>query len=82
MPIKVGMAMCAIGIGQIAAQGLWLHPLSILAYIIGALILVIVGANLFNLSLPLIESTRAAILAVILLAVLKVGITQLHRAFA
>ncbi len=78
----IGMAMCAIGVGQVAAQGMWLHPLAIIAYVIGALILVIVGANLLNVALPLIDSTRAAILAVILLGVLKVGITQLHHVFA
>ncbi len=77
----VGMAMCSIGIGQVSARGEWLNPMAIVAYGIGTLILVIVGAALLNLSLPLIDSPRAAWIAVIVLALVKVGVTQLHRAF-
>jgi hypothetical protein len=75
----VGMAFCTAGIGQVAARGEWLQPMAIVAYVIGALILVIVGATLFNIPLPLIDSTRAALIAVVVLAVLKVMLTQLHH---
>jgi hypothetical protein len=75
----LGMAMCTAGIGQVAARGEWAHPLAIVGYIIGMLILVIVGAALFNISLPMIDSTRAAIIAVIVLAIAKIVLTQLHR---
>lgn len=78
----VGMAMCTTGIGQVAASGEWLNPMAIVAYIIGGLILLIVGAALFNIPLPLIDSTRSALIAVVMLAVIKVGLTQLHRVFA
>lgn len=78
----VGMAMCSMGIGQVAARGEWLHPMAIVAYAIGVLVLVIAGAAIFNIELPLIDSTRAAILAVIVLAIIKVALTQLHQAFA
>jgi len=76
----VGMAICSVGIGQVAARGEWLNPMAIGAYAMGALILVIVGAALFNIPLPLIDSPRAALIAVILLIVLKVAWTFLHRA--
>lgn len=78
----IGMAMCTMGIGAVAARGEWLNPMAIVAYIVGALILVIVGAALFNIPLPFVDSTRAALVAVVLLGVIKVVVTQLHRAFA
>lgn len=78
----VGMAVCSVGIGRVAAQGAWLHPLSMLAYVIGALILAVVVAALMGRPLPLVDSTRAAIIAVVVLAVAKVLLTQLHRVLA
>jgi hypothetical protein len=75
----VGMAFCATGIGQVAARGEWLHPLSILAYIVGALVLLVAGAALFDIRLPWIDSTRAAIIAVTALALVKVALTFVHR---
>jgi multisubunit Na+/H+ antiporter MnhB subunit len=78
----IGMAACAFGIRQVAQRGEWLNPMAILASIIGALILVIVAAALINLPLPLIDSARTALFAVVLLALLKVIATQLHRIFA
>jgi hypothetical protein len=78
----IGFAMCAVGIGQVAARGAWLQPLSIVGYALGALILAIVGATLLGVPLPLIDSTRSAIIAVMLLALVKIVLTQLHRAFA
>lgn len=78
----VGMAICSAGIGQVAARGDWAHPLSIVGYVIGALILVIVGAAVFGVNLPLIDSPRAALIALVVLAVAKVALTQVHRAMA
>ena len=78
----VGMAMCTAGIGRVAATNAWAHPLAILGYALGALMLVIVGAALFNINLPLIDSTRAALIAVIVLIIAKVALTQLHRTLA
>ncbi len=75
----VGMAMCSAGIGQVAASSQWLHPLAIIGYILGALILVVVGAGLFGYKLPLIDSTQAALIAMIVLVIVKVAITQIHR---
>jgi hypothetical protein len=78
----IGMAMCSAGIGQVAARGDWLHPLSIVGYAFGALILAIVGAALIGLKLPWIESPRAALVAVIVLSMAKIVFTQLHRALS
>jgi hypothetical protein len=78
----VGMAMCTAGIGQVAARGDWLNPLSLVAYVTGALILLITGATLLGFNLPLIDSTRTAIFAVIALALFKVALTYVHQGFA
>ncbi|MCC6169193.1 MAG: hypothetical protein IT329_18370 [Caldilineaceae bacterium] len=78
----IGIAMCSVGIGQVAARGAWLHPLSLLGYLLGTLILVIVGAALLGVKLPLIDSARAATYAVIALAILKIALTQFHRVLA
>lgn len=75
----IGMAICSTGIGQVAARSAWLHPLSILGYLLGVLILGIVGAALGGLKLPWIGSSRAALFAAIVLALVKVVLTQLHR---
>ncbi|HZQ05645.1 MAG TPA: hypothetical protein VFD70_03645 [Anaerolineae bacterium] len=78
----VGMAMCSVGIGQVAARGEWTHPLSIISYGLGALILIIAGAGIFDMKLPFIDSTRAALISVIVLAIAEMLLTQLHRAIA
>ena len=78
----IGMAMCTGGIGQVAARGEWAHPLSIVGYALGVFALGIVGAALFDVKLPLIDSPRAALIAVVLIGVAKIALTQLHRALA
>ena len=76
----VGMAMCTRSVGQIAARGEWLHPLTILSYLIGALVLIIASAGIYGIHLPMIKSTRAAIVSVVMLALIKIALTQLHQA--
>jgi hypothetical protein len=77
--VVLGMAMCARGIGRVAAVGEWAHPLSILGYLVGALILVIAVASLAGKPLPLISSIQQAILAVALLSAAKLVLSALHR---
>jgi hypothetical protein len=77
--VVLGMAMCTRGIGRVAALGEWAHPLSILGILIGVLILVIAAALLFGKPLPLISTTRHAILAIALLSASKLGLSALHR---
>jgi hypothetical protein len=77
--VVLGMAMCARGIGRVAAVGEWAHPLSILGYLVGALILVIAVASLAGKPLPLISSIQQAILAVGLLSAAKLVLSALHR---
>lgn len=78
----VGMAMCTAGIGQVAARGDWAHPLSVVGFLLGALILLIAVAGVFELRLPLIDSPRAALIAIVVIAIAKVALTQLHTRLA
>ncbi len=77
--VVIGMAMCASGIGRVAASGQWTHPLAILGYLVGALILVVAISNLIGISLPLVSTTRQAVLAVALLGAVKLIISAAHR---
>ncbi len=75
-----GMALCMPGIGQVAARNAWLNPFAIVGTLLGVVILAMVVAALFNIKLPLIDSTQAALIAVVVIAIAKVVLTQLHHA--
>ena len=71
--VLIGMAICAQGgIGRVAALGVWSHPLSILGYLLGGLILLITLAVFVGWKLPLIANDQQALLAIAILAGLKV----------
>jgi len=71
--VIIGMAMCTQGgIGRVAATGEWTHPLSILAYVLGGLILLITLAVFAGWKLPYIHTDQQALLAIAILVVLKV----------
>jgi hypothetical protein len=76
--LLLGMAMCTSGIGRVAAIQQWMHPLSILGYLLGALILVIGLATTFGLKLPYIQSDIQAIVWVTILVGAKVLNTVVH----
>jgi hypothetical protein len=73
-----GLAACAPGIGRVAAVGGWAHPVSILGYIVGVLILVILIAGLMGKPLPLIADSRSALIAATALMAVKWLLTQVH----
>jgi len=71
--VIIGMTICTQGgIGRIAATEEWSHPLSIIGYILGGLILLITLAVFFGWKLPLIANDQQALLAIAILASLKV----------
>jgi hypothetical protein len=71
--VILGMAICTQGgIGRIAATGQWSHPLSIIGYILGGLILLITLAVFVGWKLPWIHNDEQALMAIALLAVVKV----------
>ena len=79
--LVLGMAMCTSGIGRVAALQQWTHPLAILGYLLGALILVIGLSTIFSWKLPFIQSDAQAILVVVILMGLKVANTLIHSLF-
>ena len=71
--VIIGMTICSQGgIGRIAATGQWTHPLSIIGYILGGLILVVTLAVFVGWKLPFIANDQQALLAIAILASLKV----------
>ncbi len=73
-----GMAVCAPGIGRVAAVNGWAHPVSILGYLVGALILVIIAAGLMSKPLPMITDSRSALIAATSLVGVKMLLTLVH----
>ena len=71
--VIIGMTICQQGgIGRIAATGQWTHPLSIIGYLLGGLILIVTLAVFVGWKLPLIANDQQALLAIAVLASLKV----------
>jgi len=71
--VLMGMAICTQGgIGRVAAMGTWTHPLAIIGYILGGSILLITLAVFAGWRLPYIQTDQQALLAIAILACLKV----------
>lgn len=80
--IILGMAMCTSGIGRVAATGAWTHPLSIVGYGLGVLILVVGVVGVVGARFPLIDGPRQALIAVALLTVAKLVNSLVHSLLA
>jgi hypothetical protein len=77
--VIIGMAICSQGgIGRIAATGQWAHPQAIIGYILGGLILLVALAVFVGWKLPYIQTEQQALLAVAILACLKVANAVTH----
>jgi hypothetical protein len=71
--VIIGMTICTQGgIGRIAATGQWSHPLSIIGYVLGGLILLITLGVFIGWKLPYLHNDQQALLAIAMLAGLKV----------
>ena len=71
--VILGMSICTqTGIGRIAATGQWTHPLAIVGYILGGAILLITLAVFVDWKLPFIQNDQQALIAIAILAGLKV----------
>ena len=71
--VMIGMTMCTQGgIGRVAATGQWSHPLSIIGYLLGGLILLITLAVFVGWKLLYIQTDQQALIAIGILAGLKV----------
>jgi hypothetical protein len=71
--VILGMSICTqAGIGRIAATGQWSHPLAIVGYILGGMILLITASVFLGWKLPLIQNDQQALIAIAILAGLKI----------
>lgn len=71
--VILGMSICTqAGIGRIAATGEWSHPLAILGYILGGTILIVATSVFVGWKLPFIQNDRQALIAIAILAGLKI----------
>ena len=81
--VIIGMTICTQGgIGRVAATSQWSHPLSIIGYILGGLILLITLAVFAGWKLPYIQNDQQALLAIAILAGLKVVNAVTHYLLA
>lgn len=77
--VIIGMTICTQGgIGRVAATGQWTHPLSIIGYILGGLILLITLAVFVGWKLPFIANDQQALLTIAILTSLKVVNSVIH----
>lgn len=77
--VIIGMTICTQGgVGRVAATGQWTHPLSIIGYILGGLILLITLSIFVGWKLPFIANDQQALLAIAILASLKVANAGIH----
>jgi hypothetical protein len=79
--IVLGMAMCGLGgIGRVGDLGHWLHPLTILGYVLGAVILIIAASVWFGFGLPYMHSEMQALTVVLMLTASKIALALAHAA--
>lgn len=77
--VIIGMAICQQGgIGRVAATGQWAHPLSIIGYLLGGLILLIALAVFAGWKIAFFGTDQDALLLIVILAGLKVVNAGLH----
>lgn len=78
--VVIGMSICArAGIGKVAARGEWLHPFSIVGYILGAAIIVIAVVALFGKNIPPLTSYHQSFTVVAVIALIKMVLAGIHR---
>ncbi len=80
--VVISMAICALaGIGPMSAARAWMHPLSIVGYLLGAVIIVIGIAAVIGKQIPLLTGYHQAFIVVVGISVLKIILTTIHRFF-
>ena len=78
--VVIGMAICSqCGIGRIAATKQWSHPLSIVGYILGVLILFITLGVFVGWNIPFIQTGQQALIAITILICLKMVNAATHH---
>ncbi len=74
-----GMSMCSVGIGRAAQLGLWVHPVTVAGYVLGALALLLAAQGVFHFQLlPL--TNQQAMLAIFAVIVVKIVLARFYSA--
>jgi hypothetical protein len=71
VPAVIGAVMCTTGVKGLDKTG-FANPFNILGYVAGVLNLLLLASVLFGFSLPLIASTRSAVIALAVLISVKI----------
>jgi hypothetical protein len=74
----LGAALCSAGVGKAPLYG-WLHPVTIVGYILGVAALALGVSVLFGVYVSPITTTRAALVALLGIMVAKVVVAQFYR---
>ena len=77
--LLVGMALCSAGIGKAAARGLWVHPLTLAGYVLGAAALLLSIQGIFRLHVIRVENALALAL-ILAIVVVKIALAALYPA--
>jgi len=81
--VIIGMTICTqAGIGRIAATGQWTHPLAIVGYVLGGTILIVAASVFVGWKLPFIQNDQQALIAIAILAGLKIVNAVTHYLLA
>ena len=81
--VIIGMTICTqAGIGRIAATGQWTHPLAIVGYLLGGTILIVAASVFVGWKLPFIQNDQQALIAIAILAGLKIVNAVTHYLLA
>ncbi|HEY3475532.1 MAG TPA: hypothetical protein VGK56_13045 [Anaerolineales bacterium] len=77
--VLLGLSICTqAGIGRIAATGQWTHPLAIVGYLLGGTILIVAASVFVGWKLPFIQNDQQALIAIAILAGLKIANAVTH----
>ncbi len=77
--VVIGMAVCQQGgIGRVAATGEWSHPLAILGYLLGGLIIFVAVFAFAGWKIPLNQNDQQALLVIGGLMALKITNSVMH----
>lgn len=76
----LGMAMCMQGgLARVAAFNAWMHPLSLIGYVLGAAILIMTVVGYFNLKILYIQNEQQAFMWMAIFIFLKVINSLAHN---
>lgn len=75
----LGFVMCSLGVSRISATGQWLHPLTIVSYVLGMLAMLFAAAGYFGFQVAFVHDSRGAMVAVLATVVLKLILAIIHR---